>query len=317
MLLKLKELGKSSNFKSLTMLLVFILMFLISIIVSPYFRTFRNIMNLLNQNAIYGIMALGMCCCILTGVIDLSAGSTVALAAVIGAMAVRDIGFVPGVVLGLAVGTMVGVINGILVAKFKIGYFITTLGMMSICRGAVYIITDGMPVTGVPAQYNIFGMGRVFGVPVCAIIWFVCAIILGLVIKFTRMGQYLYAVGGNERATWLSGVNVDKIRIIAFAINGFFCGMAGLILIFRVLMATADAGTGYEMTAIAACVVGGMSLLGGKGNVFNTIVGTLIMGLILNILQLLGVSSYWQEALTGVVVIIAAGIDVFLNRSKD
>lgn len=316
MVSKIKEkIIRSGDVKSVTMFFVLIMMFILSMIASPYFRTMRNIMNLLNQNAIYGIMALGMCCCILTGVIDLSAGSVVALSAVLGAMGLCNLGFVPGVLIGLGTGTAIGVINGVLIAKFKVGYFITTLGMMSICRGSVYIITDGMP--GVPQQYNIFGMGRVFGIPVCAIIWVICAIILGLIIKFTRIGQYLYAVGGNERATWLSGVNVDRVRIVAFAVNGFFCGMAGLILVCRVLMAPADAATGYEMTAIAACVVGGLSLLGGKGNVFNTIIGALIMGLILNILQLLGVSSYWQEALTGVVIIIAAGIDAFLNRSKD
>lgn len=315
MLEKLRN--KLAKNQSFTMALVFVLMVVISMIASPHFRTLKNAMNLLNQNAIFGVMALGMSCCILVGFIDLSAGSILALAGVIGATAVRDMGFVPGVLITFLVGTLVGTINGVLIAKFKIGYFITTLGMMSICRGAVYIITNGRPVSGVPVKYNFIGMGRIGGVPICAIIWLVSALILGLVIHFTRLGRHMYAVGGNENASWLSGIDTDRIKITAFALNGFFCAMGALLLIFRVLMASADAGTGYEMTAIASCVVGGLSLLGGKGNIFNAVIGTMIMGLILNILQLLGVSSYWQESITGVVILVAAGIDVFLNRLKD
>lgn len=309
--------NKLTKNQSFTMTLVFLLMFLISMAASPHFRTMKNVMNLLSQNAIFGVMALGMSCCIVVGFIDLSAGAILALAGVIGAAVVRDIGFGPGVLITLAVGTAIGIVNGVLIAKFKIGYFITTLGMTSICRGAVYIITNGNPVSGVPSKYNFIGMGRIGGIPICAVIWFASALILGLVIYFTRLGRYMYAVGGNERASWLSGVDTDLIKITAFALNGFFCAMGSLLLMFRVLMISADAGTGYEMTAIASCVVGGLSLLGGKGNVFNAVIGTLIMGLILNILQLLGVSSYWQEAITGVVILVAAGIDVFLNRLKD
>ena len=309
--------SKIAQNQTVTMTLVLLIMIMVSMIASPYFRTFRNMMNLFGQNAIYGLMALGMACCILVGFIDLSVGSNVALTGVLSAHVLRTAGFLPGVLVGLGIGVLVGMVNGLLIAKAKIGYFITTLGMMSICRGAVYIITSGKPVSGVPAQYNFIGMGRVAGIPVSALIWIGCAVTLGLAIHFTRLGRNFYAVGGNERAAWLSGVNVDRVKITAFVMNGFFAGMAGLLLVFKVLMATADAGTSYEMNAIASCVVGGLSLMGGKGNIFNAVVGTLIMGLILNILQLLGVSSYWQEAITGLVIIAAAGIDVILNRRKD
>ena len=308
---------KRTGNKTLTMGLVFLLMFVVCLVISPGFRSARNIMNLLNQNSIYGLMALGMSCCILTGMIDLSAGSIVALVAVVCASVLRSHGLAAGLLAGLAMGTLIGFINGFIISKFKIGYFITTLGMTSICRGAVYIATNGIPVSGVPAAFNVFGMGRVFGFPVSTLIWLGCALILGVLIRYTRAGQYLYAIGGNEKAAWLSGVNVDKIRILAFSLNGFFCAVAGFVLTCRVLMATADGADGYEMTAIASCVVGGMSLSGGKGNVLNAVIGTLIMGLILNILQLMGVSSYWQEAATGFIIILAAGIDVFLSRSKD
>ena len=309
--------SKISKNQTVTMTAILIIMIIVSMIASPYFRTFRNFMNLFGQNSIYGVMALGMACCILVGFIDLSVGSILALAGVLSAIVLTRVGLIPGILTGIATGLVVGLANGLLVAKAKIGYFITTLGMMSICRGAVYIITNGKPISGVPTQYNVIGMGRILGIPVLAIIWIVCAVILGLIIHFTRLGRNFYATGGNERAAWLSGVNTDKIKITAFVLNGFFSGLAALMLVFKVLMATADAGTGYEMNAIASCVVGGLSLMGGKGNIFNSVVGTLIMGLILNILQLLGVSSYWQEAITGLVIIAAAGVDVILNRSKD
>lgn len=314
---KMKKMS-GPNKKAITMLLVMIFMIAISMIISPTFRSTKNLLNILNQNAIYGVMSIGMACCILTGAIDLSAGSVAALAGVIATPLFRDYGLVAGLLGGLGVGTLVGIINGLLVTKAKITYFVTTLGMMSVARGAVYIITNGIPIQGVPREYNLIGMGKIGGViPTAALIWFVCAIIMYLILKYTRFGQYIYAVGGSERAAWLSGVGTDKIRIAAFALCGFFSAMGGILLNTRVLMATADAADGYELTVIAACIIGGISMDGGEGNILSTIVGTIIMGLILNMLQLLGISSFWTDAVTGVIIIGAVAIDSLSSKKRD
>ena len=294
-----------------------ITMFAVGFVISPAFRSVNNVLNILNQNAIYGIMALGMGCVILTGAIDLSAGSIVALVGVIATPLFRDYGFVAGLFGGLATGAGLGLINGLIITKGKIGYFVTTLGMMSIARGAVYIITGGVPIQGVPSEYNVIGMGKIGVVPVAALIWLIALIVMYSVLKYTRLGQYLYAIGGSENASWLSGIDTDKMKIIAFTLEGFLCAIAGLILNTRVLMATADAADGYEMTVIASCIIGGMAIDGGKGNIVGSAVGAIIMGLILNILQLMGVSSYWQKAVTGLIIIVAVGIDRFSNTRKE
>jgi len=300
------------------MVLVLIGMVILSSILSPAFRSPRNLLNILNQNSIYGIMALGMGCVILTGAIDLSVGSTAALAGVIATPLFRDYGFAAGLFGGLAVGLIVGLVNGLLVTKFRLSYFVATLGTMQIGRGIVYIITTGIPIQGVPAEYNVIGMGKLWGVvPIAALIWFACVIVMHFVLKYTQFGQHIYAVGGSENAAWLSGVNTNKIRVLSFMLCGFFAALSGIILNLRVLMATADACQSYEMTAIASCIVGGMSMDGGRGTIASSITGALIMGLILNILQLLGVSSYWQTAVTGAIIIGAVAIDTFSSKKRD
>lgn len=307
----------SKNRREITMFFVMLGMFAVGFVISPAFRSVNNVLNILNQNAIYGIMALGMGCVILTGAIDLSAGSIVALVGVIATPLFRDYGFVAGLFGGLATGAGLGLINGLIITKGKIGYFVTTLGMMSIARGAVYIITGGVPIQGVPSEFNVIGMGKIGVVPVAALIWLIALIVMYSVLKYTRLGQYLYAIGGSENASWLSGIDTDKMKIIAFTLEGFLCAIAGLILNTRVLMATADAADGYEMTVIASCIIGGMAIDGGKGNIVGSAVGAIIMGLILNILQLMGVSSYWQKAVTGLIIIVAVGIDRFSNTRKE
>lgn len=309
---------KGKNKKAWTMVLVLIGMIILSAILSPAFRSTRNLLNILNQNAIYGIMALGMGCVILTGAIDLSVGSTAALAAVIATPLFRDYGFIAGMAGGLATGVIIGLVNGLLITKCKITYFVTTLGTMQIGRGIVYIITTGIPIQGVPSEYNVIGMGRLFGViPIAALIWFGCVVIMYFVFKYTQFGQHVYAVGGSENAAWLSGVDTNKIKVFSFVLCGFFAALSGLILNLRVLMATADACQSYEMTAIASCIVGGIAMDGGRGTILSSITGALIMGLILNVLQLLGVSSYWQTAVTGVIIIGAVAIDSISNRKHD
>lgn len=306
----------SRNKRAWTMLLILIGMVLASMIISPAFRTPRNLFNILGQNAVYGVMALGMACIILTGSIDLGAGATAALAGVIAVPLFRDYGFIAGVAGGLGIGALIGLVNGLLITKMKINYFITTLGMMSVARGIVFIITNGIPIQGVPPAYNVVGMGKIGMFPVAAIIWLTLAVIMALILRFTRFGRYIYALGGNENAAWLSGVNKDFVKTAAYVICGLFCALGGLILCMRVLMATADAATSYELTVIASCIIGGIAIDGGHGSILSSVVGALIMGLVMNMLQLMGVSTYWQSAVTGVIIIGAVAIDSFSSGKK-
>lgn len=313
----IRKFNASQNKRAWTMLFVLFAMVALSAVMSPSFRTARNLLNILNQNSIYGIMALGMGCIMLTGSIDLSAGSIACLAGVIAAPVFIKYGFAAGLIAGVVLGAVVGLINGLLITKGKIAYFVVTLGMMQAARGVVYVITNGVPIQGIPTEYKVVGMGRIGDVfPVAAAIWLVLAVILALILKYTRFGQHIYALGGNENAAWLSGVNKDFTKIAAYSIGGAFFALGGLVLSLRTLMATADAGTGYEMTCIASCVIGGISMEGGQGNILSSIVGALIMGLVLNMLQLMGVSSYWQQIFTGSIIVAAVAIDSLANRNK-
>ena len=289
--------------KEMTMVIVLILMVIVCTIINPVFISFNNIMNLLAQNSIIGIMALGMIFALITCSFDMSVSSTGALTAVVATKCFIRYGFVVGVLAGLLVGIVVGLINGLLVTKVGINPFVTTLGTQTSVRGL---------------SYNVVGMGKIGGlVPVPAVIWIILAVIMAIVLRKTRFGQYVYATGGNRKASWLSGVNTDRIRIEALVLSGLFAAIGGIIYTLRILMCTADGLTGYELKVMSACIVGGTSLDGGKGSIIGCIIGTFIMGIILNILQLAGVSSFWQDAITGVILIVAVGADSFSNKTRD
>ena len=304
--------------KELTMLAVLAVMMIVSVIINPRFLSLSNLMNLLAQNAIIGIMALGMVFALVTGSFDMSVSSTGALTGVLSTMMFLRYGLVPGILAGLLTGIVIGFINGILVAKAGINPFVTTLGTQTSVRGIVYIITEAMPITGIPKEFNVIGMGKIAGIiPVPAVIWFLLAAVMAYVLRKTKFGQYIYATGGNKRAAWLSGVNTDFVKIMALVLSGLFAAMGALVYTLRILMCTADGMTGYELKVMSACIVGGTSLDGGVGSIGGCIIGTMIMGIILNILQLAGVSSFWQDAITGVILIAAVGIDCFANKKRE
>jgi ribose/xylose/arabinose/galactoside ABC-type transport system permease subunit len=299
------------------MFFVLILMMVVSAIINPIFLTSTNLFNILGQNAIVGVMALGMVFALITGSFDMSVSSTAALTAVVATYFFKSSGFVTGVIGGLCVGLVIGLINGLLVTKARINPFVTTLGMQTFGRGMVYIITGAKPITGIPAAYGVVGMGRVGPVPVPALIWAGFAVVMWAVLSKTVFGQYVYATGGNKRSAWLSGVNTDKVKISALILSGVFASIGGIIYNLRVLMCTADALSTYELTVMASCIIGGTSLEGGRGSVPGAIIGTLIMGILINILQIAGVSSFWQAAVTGVIIIGAVGIDSLTSRVRE
>ncbi|MBT9183877.1 ribose ABC transporter permease [Pectobacterium punjabense] len=296
------------------------LLILIAVVsaMSPNFFTLNNLFNILQQTSVNAIMAVGMTLVILTSGIDLSVGSLLALTGAVAASIVGlEVNALVAVFGALALGALIGAGTGIIVSKGKVQAFIATLVMMLLLRGVTMVYTNGSPVnTGfsdVADAFGWFGIGRPLGVPtpiwIMAIVFFATWYML----HHTRLGRYIYALGGNESATRLSGISVDKIKIIVYSLCGLLSALAGIIEVARLSSAQPTAGTGYELDAIAAVVLGGTSLAGGKGRIVGTLIGALILGFLNNGLNLLGVSSYYQMIVKAVVILLAVLVD---NKSS-
>jgi ribose transport system permease protein len=281
---------------------------------SPYFLTIPNILNIIRQVSIIAIVSFGMTMVILTGGIDLSVGSMLAFAGAVSAGMMVNSGFnvFLAILIGLAAGTALGFFNGLAVAKAKLPAFIVTLAMMTVARGFTLIYTDGRPISGFNETFRFFGAGYLGRIPIPVVIMFIFLIVIYILLKKTPLGRYIYAIGGNETATKLSGINTDKIKIAVYALNGFLAAVSGIILTSRLNSAQPMAGEGYELDAIAAVVLGGTSLSGGSGTVIGTIVGALIIAVLNNGLNLLNVSSFYQLVAKGAVILLA----VFLDRKS-
>lgn len=281
-------------------------------IINPQFISFSNIFNLLRQVSINALIAFGMTFVILTGGIDLSVGSTLALSSAVTATLMSS-GMDPilSVLIGLLCGVALGAFNGITIAKGKVAPFIATLATMTMYRGLTLVFTDGTPVSGLgtSASFELLGRGYFFGVPIPVITMLVAFIILFLILKKTTFGKRVYAVGGNEEASILSGINADRIKIYVYSLTGFLSALAGIILTSRLGSAQPTAGDMYELDAIAAVVIGGTSLTGGRGWITGTLIGALIIGVIDNGLNLLGVSSFFQQVVKGGVILLAVLVD--------
>ncbi len=299
------------KYKSVIGLVVFSL---IIAIFNDRFLTIGNILNVLRQTSINSVIAAGMTFIILTGGIDLSVGSTLALTgAIMASLLSSGVPLIIAVLLTILLGAFIGFLNGVVIAKGKVQPFIATLAMMTIIRGATLIFTNGRPIsTGdFPAadQFYWLGSGKVFGIPAPIYVTVLIFALAYYLLKHTSLGRYVYALGGNEEATKLSGINVDLIKYKVYAISGALAAVAGLIVTARLSSAQPQAGSGYELDAIAAVVLGGTSLAGGKGGVIGTIIGALIIGILNNALNLMDVTSYYQLLAKGVVILIAVLID--------
>ena len=302
--------------KSLITLLVLIL---IVSCLSDNFFTLNNIFNILQQTSINAIIAVGMTLVILTSGIDLTVGSIFALAgAVTASMIGADISPFIAICTALILSTILGAFSGVIIAKGKLQAFIATLVMMLILRGATQVYTKGSPISiGTNDNSEIFewiAFGRVFGIPVPIIIMLVVFAAAWYLLKYTRLGRYIYALGGNESATQLSGINVDKVKIIVYAMSGLLCAVASTIEVSRLSSAQPTAGTGYEMDAIAAVVLGGTSMSGGRGKIIGTLIGALILGFLNNGLNMLGVDAYYQMIVKGGVILLAVLVDKKTNK---
>ena len=287
-------------------------------ILSPYFLTTSNLLNVAQQSSIIAVISVGMTFVIITAGIDLSVGSVLAFSGVVMASVLHAGLPIPvGILVGLGVGFSCGLLNGLLVSYGKIPPFIATLGMMSIARGAGLWFTDGRPISGFDDSFRYLATGEIFFIPVPVIIMIVVYVIAHLILTKTKMGRYTYAIGGNEKAAVLSGINIKLYLNIIYGIAGLLSALGAVMLTARLNSAQPIAGIMYELDAIAATVIGGTSLFGGKGTVIGTLIGALIIGVLRNGLNLLGVSSFIQQIVIGSVIIGAILLDTNLKLRKN
>jgi ribose transport system permease protein len=284
-------------------------------ILTPHFLTVSNLLNVAQQATIIAIIAVGMTFVIITGGIDLSVGSVLAFAGVVMANALQSGVPLPlALLIGLGIGLLCGVINGLLITIGRLPPFIATLGMMSVARGAALMFTEGRPISGFPEGLRSIATGEILRIPAPVVIMIVVYLIAHFVLKRTKLGRYTYAIGGNEEAALLSGINVRLNKTLVYGIAGLLSGLAAILLTARLNSAQPIAGMNYELDAIAATVIGGTSLLGGEGTVSGTLIGALIMAVLRNGLNLLSVSSFFQQVVIGSVIIFAVLIDMALKR---
>lgn len=286
-------------------------------ILTPYFLTISNLLNVAQQTSINAIIAVGMTFVIITAGIDLSVGSIVAFSGVVLASALQAAIPLPiAILIGLAVGAFCGLVNGMLITYGRLPPFISTLGMMSVARGAALLYTGGRPISGFSSGFRYLATGEILHIPVPVIIMVLVYVIAHVVLTRTKLGRYAYAIGGNEEAAQLSGVNVRFFKTMVYGLSGMMAGLASIILTARLNSAQPIAGIMYELDAIAATVIGGTSLMGGEGRIVGTLIGALIMGVLRNGLNLLGVSSFVQQTVIGSVIIIAVLMDMALKKQR-
>lgn len=293
-------------------LLALIVLIIFVSVLSPSFLSLTNLMNLMRQVSTNALIVFGMTFVIITGGIDLSVGSTLALSsAIMAGMIVNGIDPLIAMTVSLIAGFVLGAVNGLLITKGKLVPFIATLATMTIYRGATLVLTDGKPITGLDETFifQFMGRGCFFGIPFPIVITLVVFALLFVLLHKMSFGRKTFAIGGNEKASFIAGVKSNKIKIFVYSISGVLASLAGIILTSRLNSAQPTAGESYEMDAIASVVLGGTSMSGGKGRIFGTLIGALIIGTLNNGLNLLGVSTFYQQIVKGIVIIIAVLID--------
>lgn len=307
----------ASRLAPYSFLLLFIALIIIASIISPKFLALVNIMNLMQQSAVPGITSIGMTLVILVGEIDLSVGSVAALGGMISAV-LLDKGVVPvlAVAVALLAGIAVGLVNGLVVTYFRVPAFIATLATMTAARGLTLLMTDGKPVFGLPAGFRVLGSGFIGPFPVSGLLWIAVGVLAALMLKYTPFGRSLYAIGGNAEAARLSGIRVRQNKILVFMASGCLASLAGVVMASWLGAGQPTEGAGLELTAIAAVVLGGTSMLGGVGGALSTLLGTAMMTVITNLFNLLGVSSYYQQIFMGLIMVLAVTLNIIMNSIK-
>jgi ribose/xylose/arabinose/galactoside ABC-type transport system permease subunit len=309
--------GASFNIGKYGLLLALIILCTTLAIITPKFLTLPNLMIIVTQVTINALLAFGVTFVIITGGIDLSLGSIVAVTSVVTATFARADSY-PLVVplgLGLLVGLAFGAFNGLVITKGKVPPFIVTLGTMTIGRGLALILSKGRPISNLSDAFNYIGGGNLFGIPLPIVILVIVFIICTLLLKKTIMGRYVYAVGGNELAARASGISVNRVKMFVYTLGGGLAALGGIILTSRISTGQPNVGIGFELSAIAAAIIGGTSTSGGVGSITGTLLGALLIGVISNSLDLLNVTSYYQSVVMGIIIIGAVLLDS-LNKNK-
>jgi ribose/xylose/arabinose/galactoside ABC-type transport system permease subunit len=330
------------QFAPLIFLFVLIVVFSLS---NERFLSPLNIFNVLRQVSITGMIAIGMTFVILTGGIDLSVGAVLAFAGMVAAVVVKGTnqntlsldtaevqgyGVLAAALAAMVVGVIAGWIHGTAITRFGIPAFVVTLGGLSAWRGATLILSNGGPISGFEADYRFWGQGLIelpfvteavqsrvpIGIPIPVILFIVFAVLAHVVLRYTRYGRHIYAVGGNKEAARLSGLNVQRLTLSVYIIVGFFAGLGGFVLSSRLNSSEAVAGLGSELDVIASVVIGGTSLFGGEGNVLGTVIGALLIGVLINGLVMNNVSSYVQQIIIGVIIVLAVAFDRFVKSRR-
>ena len=298
------------------LIFVILLMIVVFALMNENFTSGMNLRNVLRQSAILGIAACGQTMVILSGGFDLSVGMAIGFVSITSAMIMSDYGFWPGFMSALLIGAGVGATNGLLVAKAGLPPFIATLAMFSAARGMALIISGGLPITDLPSGFSWLGAGQILTVPVPAIIAAIVFVVCAYVMRKTRFGRYVYAIGGNEEAARAAGVPVSRVKIAVWSFHGFLVGLAAVVLTSRAVSGHATLGEGMELETIAATVIGGTALGRGRGGIFNTFLGVVAMGIMTNGLNIINVSTYYQMVVMGVIIAGAVYIDQSRNAQR-
>ena len=291
--------------------LVLVVIILFFTVTTDTFLTSKNILNICRQISMIGICSVGMTMVLLTGGIDISVGSIIALVGVVAAKLIGEAGMAifPAMLIGVVVGAICGLINGIMVAEFDVPALITTLAMQTMARGAAYILTSGIPIYGLPEEIKTLGQGYFFKIPIPVIIMALIFLFGWWLLEQTRFGRYTYAIGGNQEVARLSGINVLNMKIFIYTLSGLFAGLSGVIMLSRINSGQPATSSGFEMDVITGAVLGGISVAGGEGKLVNVIAGVLIMGMLSNGMTLMNLDEYWQWVVKGIVLLLAVTFD--------
>jgi ribose transport system permease protein len=301
--------------RRLGILFGFVVVYGVFALLNHQFMTVPNLTAVALQSSINAIIAIGMTLVIISAGIDLSVGSIAGLASVVAATVMTTQGVFVGVVAGLGVGIVAGAINGVLIARVGLAPFIVTLGTLALFRGSALVFTNGQPIYGIPEAFRSIFAGSLGPIPTPVILAIVCALIVDFVLRRTTFGEHIVAIGGNEEAARLCGVAVGRVKALIYVIAGALSALGGFVLVARIGAAEPIGGTGYELDAIAATVIGGTSLFGGVGTIGGTLIGALILGGLRNGLTLMNVQSFWQQVASGLVIILAVLVDKLIRRA--
>lgn len=310
---------KKKNIKIIREFGIILAIFLIVIIftlINPIYITPYNIISIIEQSTINGLIGIGVTFAILTAGIDLSVGSTFAIIIVfVGKLLVSGINPILSIIIGIGLGFALGIVNGLIICKMNIQPFVVTLGTMSLYRGIAYIFTGGWPVLDIPKNFRTMVDGDIlYNIPVSIFILLLFAFLTHILLRYTRFGIYVYALGGNEEATRLSGISTEKTKILAYGIVGIGAALAGIVMLARLGTGEPSAGQGYELNAIAAAAIGGASLAGGKGSIIGTLLGATLLSALKVGLIVVGVETFWQYIATGLIIILAVYIEYIQSK---